>query len=362
MFDRRTLLGSGGAFALTACASASEITTPAQWRQLATEPYPRKQDDIFFVSRRIGWYGNGAGRLFRTRDGGEVWDKVWDHPGTFIRALGFMDDLNGLLGNVGVGYAPGVADPIPLYRTRDAGATWAPVEAEGIGAVGGICGIDILPQHSIFQGELRSTLVIHAAGRVGGPAVVLRSVDGGESWRVIDLSAHAGMILDVKFLDANTGFLCTGTSSNLDQSNAAILRTLDGGATWARVYQSTRPLELCWKMSFPSPRIGYATVQNNAADVTAQVVVKTSDGGATWRELPLVDALGLREFGVGFLTERRGWVGASSTGFQTNDGGRTWAPVEIGRPVNKIRIVREGRAYSVFAIGANVTRLDGELR
>jgi photosystem II stability/assembly factor-like uncharacterized protein len=112
-------------------------------------------------------------------------------------------------------------------------------------------------------------------------------------------------------------------------------------------------------MSFPSPRVGYATVQNNGDDISRRVVVKTTDGGASWRELPLIDDVDVREFGVGFLTERIGWVGASTTGFQTEDGGDTWTPVDMGLAVNKIRIVREGRQFSAFAIGRGVARLDG---
>ena len=34
------------------------------WTKLPTEPYPGKQDDIFFVNERTGWYGNGAGKVF----------------------------------------------------------------------------------------------------------------------------------------------------------------------------------------------------------------------------------------------------------------------------------------------------------
>jgi photosystem II stability/assembly factor-like uncharacterized protein len=328
------------------------------WRQLNTEPYRGKQDDICFISPDIGWYGNGAGKLYHTIDGGETWRKIWEQPGTFIRALGFLDARRGFLGNVGTDYYPGVTDPKPFYRTGDGGASWSAVEVEGIGAVRGICGIDVVPQRRIYQGELRASAIVHAAGRVGGPAAMLRSLDGGESWRLIDLAAHAGMILDVKFFDTSTGFLCAATSSDLEQANALILRTRDGGATWAPVYRSARRFENCWKMHFPSRRVGYATVQNYQEGVTRQLVVKTVDGGATWRELPLVDDARARAFGIGFLDERRGWIGTATTGFETGDGGAHWTPVELGRAANKIRIVRQGATVRAFAIGTGVWRRD----
>src|SRR3954471_13852192 len=172
-----------------AAAAPRPAASPPVWRALTTEPFRGKQDDIFFVSPDVGWYGNGAGKLYHTVDGGETWRKIWEQPGTFIRALGFVDARRGFLGNVGTDYYPGVTDRRPLYRTDDGGASWSPVEVEGIGAVRGICAIDVLPQRRVYQGELRAGAIVHAAGRVVGPAAMLRSLDGGETWRVLDLSA-----------------------------------------------------------------------------------------------------------------------------------------------------------------------------
>ncbi|MBI1187946.1 MAG: hypothetical protein GC206_11570, partial [Alphaproteobacteria bacterium] len=253
---------------------------------------------------------------------------------------------------------PNVSDTRPLYRTRDGGATWTPIEADGGDILSGVCGIDIVTEQRIFQGELRTAAIVHAAGRVGGPAAMLRSEDGGETWRAIDLSAQAGMILDVKFLDANTGFICAATSSDLAQAYAAILRTRDGGETWSEVYRSERTHENCWKMCFPSANVGYATVQNYADGATSRVLVKTTDGGASWRELPLVDDARVREFGIGFVDEQWGWIGTTTSGFETRDGGVSWAPVDMGRAVNKIRIVRNGSAARAYAIGVDVYRRD----
>lgn len=355
--SRRAFTGGAAALGLSAAFCPSARAGSA-WTTLPTEPYKGKQDDIHFIDPDHGWYGNGAGKLFRTADGGANWEKVFEKPGTFIRALGFLDADNGFIGNVGVNYYPGVTDPHPLYRTRDAGASWEPVEAAGIEKVAGICGIDIIRTRRIFQGEMREVAIIHAAGRVGGPAALLRSEDGGETWRVIDLSADAGMILDVKFLTPMTGFLAASGPSATAEGDARILRTADGGATWTPVYQSGRKLENCWKMSWPSARVGYATVQSYDETNLRRVVIKTKNGGRSWKELDLVEAPKMQEFGVGFVDEKRGFVGCAGTGFETRDGGKSWSKCDIGRAVNKIRIVRDANRARAYAIGLEVRRLD----
>ncbi len=331
------------------------------WVKLPTEPFRGKQDDISFIDPDHGWYGNGSGKLFRTSDGGASWTKIAEKPGTFIRALGFIDAKTGFIGNVGTDYYPGVTDKTPLYRTDDGGMTWTAVTAPGIENVAGICGIDVLPVRRVFQGEAQTSHIIHAAGRVGGPAMIVQSRDSGTTWTVIDLSAKAGMILDIKFLDAQTGFVCAATNGDLAVGEATILRTTDGGKSWAAVYISGRKFENCWKMSWPSKRVGYASVQSydeNPAN-TRRVIAKTIDGGRTWRELPLVTAPNIQQFGIGFADEKRGWVGCKAGGYETRDGGKSWAPVAFGRAVNKLRVIaKPAGGKVVYAIGSEVHRLD----
>lgn len=365
-----TFLGAACSQMPTTHHDASTATThgPAvaihDWVALETEPYRGKQDDIFFVTPETGWYVNGSGKIFKTVDGGRTWVKKLDQPGTYFRCIGFIDERRGFAGNIGPGYFPGVTDPTPLYETRDGGDTWTPVKTIKGDPVTGLCAIFISKTPFINAGKLDHKVRVFAAGRVGGPAVLLRSDDAGESWVATDMSADAGMIFDVEFTNANTGIISAASHASVAESNALILRTTDGGATWQKVYQSDRPYETTWKSSFPSRNVGYVTVQSYDPDKsrTRRVVAKTIDGGRTWSELLLTSDHAVREFGIGFIDEKRGWVGTTTSGFETLDGGATWTPVEMGRAVNKIRLVRDRDGFVGYAIGVGVHKLDHRAR
>jgi len=328
------------------------------WQKLTTEPYRGKQDDICFVSRRVGWYVNGAGKIFKTTDGGDSWVLMLERPGTFFRCVAFVDEMHGFAGNIGVDYFPGVTDTTPLYETIDGGATWAAVVIDGP-PVTGLCALEIVRTPFINAGVLDYRVRIVGGGRVGGPAVFVHSDDLGKTWKQSAPGERCGMVLDVHFVDREHGFIAGATSTDVARSHALILATDDGGATWRPVYESARPWELTWKISFPTREVGYVTVQSydQNPSASARFVAKTTDGGKSWSEIALVDDAKVREFGVAFVDEKRGWVGAAPHGFETTDGGATWSKAAFGNAVNKIRVVRDGAGVSAFAIGVEVHRL-----
>jgi len=346
-----------------AAASQAQDDGPAAalrtWTRLATERYPGKQDDIFFVDEKVGWYGNGAGKVFRTQDGGDSWTKVWEQPGTFVRCLAFLDEKVGVLGNIGPGYFPGVTETVPVYRTEDGGSTWTPVTAIEGDPVVGLCAFDIVDVPFINAGTLDRRPRIVGVGRVGGPVAYIWSDDLGKTWKQGKLPESAAMAFDVKFLDEKRGFIASATSADVAQANATILATEDGGATWEEVYRSPRTWEITWKFSFPDAETGYCTIQSYDPDPSAsqRFVAKTDDGGRSWHEMPLTDDHKVREFGIAFLDADTGFVGATPHGFVTVDGGISWHAAEFGNAVNKIRLLKTDSGVTGFAIGTDVHRL-----
>jgi photosystem II stability/assembly factor-like uncharacterized protein len=341
-------------------AIALALAAPAMagdgWVKLPSEPYTlnNKQDAIAFADALTGWYGNGEGRIYRTDDGGEAWTLIWTKQGTYVRALEFIDENTGFLGNVGPGYFPGVTDRQPLYVSHDGGVHWTAVKLAQGAQITGVCAIDVLK----LDGKVAA---VRAGGRVGGPAGMLESFDGGESFRARDMSRVTGMILDIHFVDANTGFIAGASAPEEDKAHARILKTSDGGRSWRAVFDSDRAGDVNWKLAFPSAKVGYATIisYQAPADEARGYVVKTEDGGEHWRRLIVSHDREWIPYGIAFIDEQRGFVGGSTGGYGTIDGGKTWSAQAMGLSTNKIRFVqRRDGGISAFAIGKDLYKLE----
>ena len=342
--------------------SKKDVTTLPEkgWKKLNTEGYPGKQDDITFINKQEGWYVNGFGSIYHTQNGGISWKKQLEKKGTFFRCIAFVDSLCGFAGTVGTDYFPNVSDTIPLYGTKDGGKTWHPVAYSGP-YVKGLCAIDIVKEQYINHGKIDYKVHIYAVGRVGTPANMLVSHDGGLTWTSNSMNKDCKMLFDIKMFDKNNGFVCAASDEDMEKSNALILKTSDGGKTWKNVYQSNRPFECTWKASFPTNKVGYVTIQSYNPDpnVKQQHLAKTTDGGDTWQEIDLIEDASAREFGIGFIDEKNGFVGTMNSGYETNDGGLTWLPINLGKACNKIRIYKDGSGkFYGYAIGVDVLKAE----
>lgn len=333
------------------------------WSQFASSPTgtsPRN-DDIHFVDSTNGWAARGTDGIYRTTNGGVTFEKVrsssYPYPGTNLvthfRSINFASTTRGWAGNLGPGsYDNSVTDTNLLFETFDGGANWSPVTAISAAGVKGFCSIHVLDAQHIY-----------GAGRVRGPAHFARSTNGGTNWTVTDLTATGimGGIMDVYFKDAQNGFL-VGMDTNAYTTNCSgyrgtIARTTDGGVTWTNVVTTPVTCSYFWKMSWPSPNVGYATLQQNGSYNTV-VYYKTTDGGVNWASngIPLT-SFGAASFflqGIGFANENEGWMGGSSTVSEpfnfitTTNGGLTWSVAGYSntRSINRIRFLSPTFGYA----------------
>ena len=345
-------------FITLSCSTTIKAQSP-KWNKLTTEAYRGKQDDIYFTDEKNGWYVNGLGKIFNTKDGGESWQMQLEKKGTFFRCVAFIDTLTGFAGTVGTDYFPNVKDTIPLYKTIDGGKTWVPCPYSG-NYVKGLCAIDIVKEQIVNHGEVGYKYHVYAVGRVGTPANMMVSHDNGNTFVSQDLSPFGTMFFDIKMFDKMEGFACTASNNKMQDNHARIIYTKDGGKTWKTVYESKRPFEITWKCAFPTRKVGYVTIQtyNTDSTLTEQRVVKTTNGGKSWKEQTLCNDFKARPFGIGFIDEKTGFVGTANSGYHTKDGGKTWEKINLGNATNKIRIAKnqEGKIYG-YAIGVNVFKL-----
>ena len=151
----------------------------------------------------------------------------------------------------------------------------------------------------------------HTGWVVGHDAVILRTGDGGETWRMVHHAPEEERpLLDIWFRDERTGFAVG--------AYGYFLATEDGGDTWTSRAISEDDFHLNALTAAGGQRLFIAA--------EAGVAYRSDDGGETWRELPSpyagswFGALALGEDEV-LLMGLRGHL------FRSEDAGESWSQV-----------------------------------
>jgi photosystem II stability/assembly factor-like uncharacterized protein len=306
--------------------SSSFCDAQFMWQALPGAPVSYRCDDFYFINPSVGWainpnYGNEtpslAGRIFRTMDGGNTWEKLLDGSNSYFRSVGFVDSLTGWIGNLAdttldtFTHTRATSDTIPLYQTNDGGLSWAPVALPHPHPAG-ICGISIVTDS-----------IVYAYGRFSSPAGYIKTTDRGATWVFTSLDSLAFGLIDGHFFNKDTGFITAMGADN----KAAILYTHNGGASWKYAYHSTRvDTDRVWKIYFPTRNTGYASIEYGGSYGAGfnTWFLKTTDGGNTWMEKPFF--ANYDEEGIGFINDSVGWIGGWGMRgtYKTTDGGNTW--------------------------------------
>lgn len=112
----------------------------------------------------------------------------------------------------------------------------------------------------------------------GSKGTVARSLDGGKTfqWMIVK-GFEKRDFRDVEAFDANTAIIMTVDTP------AIILKTTDGGTTWRKVFEDKRPGMFLDAMEFWNNSSGIVVGDpiNNKL-----FIARTFDGGETWRGLP----------------------------------------------------------------------------
>lgn len=296
----------------------SPSPTNAQW-SYTNAPLVDRYDDVFFIGPDTGWAAGGSeGTIIRTYDGGDTWQVVFAGPG-YLRSIEFATPELGFCG----------ALDGRLLRTADGGDTWQDISSTITPPQTGVCGL-----------SAPTPEVIYGVGVWSQPGNVIRSTDGGSSWTNTSLFGQATSLVDVLFLNADTGFV-SGQAMPLS-AGGVILRTEDGGDTWTTAHTTGTGSDYIWKLQTPDGVHIYGSIEGPPGNGTR--FTHSADGGLTWdTDTITMDYYYIQV--IGFLDALHGWTGGSGSLLETMDGGSNWTPAFIGSAYDRFHRVNDHLAY-----------------
>jgi len=284
------------------------------------------------------YFGATGGGLWKTTDGGATWKPVTD---TALRTSSVgsvaVSEPNPDIVYIGTGETElrgNIIQGDGLYKSTDAGKTWAPAGLTDTQAIGRI---RIHPTNPDIA-------YVAALGHPFGANAergVFRTRDGGKTWqKVLFRSDRAGAV-DLCFDPRNPQVLFaaiwevfrTPYSMSSGGPGSGLFKTTDGGDTWT---------EITRQPGLPKGVIGKIGVAVSGADgnrVWAIVeaedggIFRSDDGGATWTRVNDERRFRQRAFYYSRIyadPTNRDRVYVLNTGFyRSEDGGKTWKSIRV---------------------------------
>jgi photosystem II stability/assembly factor-like uncharacterized protein len=199
-------------------------------------------------------------------------------------------------------------------------------------------------------------------------AGVLRTNDGGSTWKELKSNLTTERIGSIWFLDSTRGW-AAATSYAGSEPRQVILSTTDGGVSWAVRYRVEGGVVHLVSIWFFNERMGWAV----GARDNKPLIVSTSDGGRTWKEAYIAgdgrtwkDAFIKGELTpeirrIRFADTSHGWAIGPGAIFYTSDGGITWTPQYVsgdGVWLNGLAVLSPKRVWAVGGRGFLLRTID----
>ncbi|WP_372459925.1 WD40/YVTN/BNR-like repeat-containing protein [Streptomyces anatolicus] len=198
----------------------------------------------------------------------------------------------------------------------------------------------------------------------GSKGTVLRTSDGGRSWR--DISPPGGGSLELRDVEAFDGRRAVVLAIGEGEASR-ILRTDDGGKTWTESFRNTDPRAFYDCVTFFDRRHGLA--MSDPVDGKYRIL-STADGGRSWNVLPSAGMPAAQEGEAGFAASgqclvasgpRDVWLATGGAArarvLHSADRGLTWtatdAPIPAGDPARGVfGLAFRDRAHGI-AVGGD---------
>lgn len=305
------------------------------WRNVGPQRGGRSLAVTGSVARPNEYYfGATGGGLWKTTDAGQTWAPVSDKAFTSssVGAVAVCASNPDVV-YAGMGEVDLRGDVIPgdgVYRSGDGGKTWSHV---GLVATQTIAKLRIDPKNC---DRVYAAALGHPFG-ANPERGVFRTVDGGKTWaKVLYRDALTGAA-DVKIDPANPNTLYASLWHayrkpwllNSGGAGSGLFKSADGGSTWT---------ELTRNKGLPAAPIGKIGVAVAGARVYALVEAKkgglyqSKDGGASWTLVNADAALKQRAFYYMHLfvdPKNPSTIWVLNVDFlKSVDGGKTFAPID----------------------------------
>jgi photosystem II stability/assembly factor-like uncharacterized protein len=312
------------------------------WKICTSPSFQNRVDDIFMLDTQTGYAVCGDGKIVKTTDG-DTWTTLTQTANTYYRSVEFINTKKGFVGGFPQGSNTTTNINI-LRKTIDGGITWTDLSPLlHPRARKGICGLAIPDSNTIYG----------CGNWYQDSGYIIKSVDGGNTWSFIDMQPYASSIIDMYFINKDTGF-ATGRGP-LPLRTGIILYTTNGGQSWTYKFQNTTASQYCWKIQRLTDKLYFASLEDMLN--VKPSILRSTDGGMNWTIQQVANNKYNIE-GIGFIDALNGWTGGDANfSFKSTNGGVTWDTVQICPFMNRVFKVND---TTLFATGDRIWKYKGD--
>src|SRR5688572_27862926 len=283
------------------------------------------------------YMGSTGGGVWKTVDAGQSWLPITDGQ-IGVGSMGAIDvslsDPNTIyIGTGSDGYRSNVSIGDGVYKSTDAGKTWAHI---GLRDAGNIGGVRVHPTDA-------NTAFVAAIGNPFKPNVdrgIFRTKDGGKTWQKVLFVSDSTGAVDVEFQPGNPNVLFASMwraerkpwTIISGAREGGVYRSTNGGDTWTKITNGL-PNELVGKsnvaVSDANPNRIYVLMEAKPGNG----LYRSDDGGLSFQLASTFPQIITRPFYYVTITaDPRNpdvlYSGAEGY-FRSPDAGKTWQPIRV---------------------------------